>query len=454
MRSISKCKGRRHGTTTLFLAIILTSVIFIQVTYFSLVVELDRKACFHRAVTTQAECFLADYDRELFSVYGLYAFDINTLDCDVFHNVLTANGIDEGDVITVSGIDTFDTEDLRAAISMYYATRSPGIVVSGLIGCLSSYLDELDEMGFTKNIKKFMNSDAADVLKDIIEGAENITEILDNITDYVDLFGIKDKVRSFKRFFSSLRKVSDYVPDSGNGFDPSDLGFVIEMMETAADLYDSSSEFIDEYAFHPCLCHYAVYNFDSYLDEDVTINNTPVSEIHSGDEYDVEYIITGKKGDDAVDTLAVPMFAILFVREMVITYTDKETIGVIEGIADVLSVLVSVVSVGTVVLPPEVYKTVIAVLYSVIGTVSDVKDMYDGEKLSFLSVKGHDVIKLGYKDLLFLFMLFGDDDKILKRVTRVINRDYNGFATGITLCSMYKGDVYFYERRYELYEKG
>ena len=111
-------KRNKRGTSSVFLAIVLSAVILVQCTYFSLVCDLNRKMTICRAVSSQVDSFLADYDRTLFSVYGIYAFDINGIDCDIFDSVMEANGMINGDTLAVSGVYTFDTDDLARAVAV------------------------------------------------------------------------------------------------------------------------------------------------------------------------------------------------------------------------------------------------------------------------------------------------------------------------------------------------
>ena len=444
-------KKSKKGTTTLFLTIILTAVIFVEITYLGLTVRLDRRLVFHRAMMDQVECFLADYDRELFSVYGIYAFSKDSLDCDVYNNVLKAHGIEDDSVITVSGLDAFDENDLRKVVTSYYAYRSPGMILSKLADILISYDDELSSLDLKRNIRKFMQSEAADVLKDIFDGASEVADVLDTITDYVDILNIKDKVRVFKKFIRSLKKVEDYIPDPDNDFDPSDLSFALDLIDNTISFFEGASEIADEYAYHPLLAHYGTYNFDSIMEDDESLNGTKFSSIHSGNENDIEYILTGNSGNSGVYRIEAMIFAVLFIRRIIDTYCDKNTMQVINTIADVLSVVVTIISVGSVSLPPSVYTAVIVVLYSIVNGYYDLQDVLDGEKISMISYDDKDYLNMGYRDFIFIFMLFADDDDIERRVVRIINRDYEDYMVGINVSTLIDGEICEYGKGYLLY---
>ena len=71
-------RKNKKGTSTLFLAIILSALILVETTYIAYVADLDRRLTYTRALKEQAEIYLASYNRQLFKTYGIYAFDHTT----------------------------------------------------------------------------------------------------------------------------------------------------------------------------------------------------------------------------------------------------------------------------------------------------------------------------------------------------------------------------------------
>ena len=63
----------KRGTSTLFLAIILSALILVETTYIAFAADLDRRLTYTRALKEQTEIYLASYDRQLFKTYGIYA---------------------------------------------------------------------------------------------------------------------------------------------------------------------------------------------------------------------------------------------------------------------------------------------------------------------------------------------------------------------------------------------
>lgn len=73
-------RKNKKGTSTLFLAIILSALILVETTYIAYVADLDRRLTYTRALKEQAEIYLASYNRQLFKTYSLIG------DCNIIFN--------------------------------------------------------------------------------------------------------------------------------------------------------------------------------------------------------------------------------------------------------------------------------------------------------------------------------------------------------------------------------
>lgn len=160
---MTRFRGKR-GTTCLFLAIILSALILVEVTYLQLVLELDRKLTYDRGVRLALETYLADYNRQLFDVYGLYAFDVEGIDDEVYRSVLAASGISEDSILVVSGMDTFDEDDLQRAINIYCTYRSSGMLFSFFGDQIVDLLEKIDDLGILESLSDFMSNGFHDYL--------------------------------------------------------------------------------------------------------------------------------------------------------------------------------------------------------------------------------------------------------------------------------------------------
>ena len=117
---INKHRRNRHGASSIFLAIILSAVILVECTFLAFVWNLDYALSVNTALKTEIDTVLADYNRQLFDVYGVYAFSLEGIDNECFNKALEINGLTAQSTLYVSGRHKVTTEDLRKAISSYY----------------------------------------------------------------------------------------------------------------------------------------------------------------------------------------------------------------------------------------------------------------------------------------------------------------------------------------------
>lgn len=441
----------KKGAITVFLAIILSAIILVECTYVILVANLNRSLTLRRAVELQVETYLAQYDRQLLKTYGIYAFNIKTIDSNIFHDVLKANNIEDGELLEVCGMETFDTNDLRQVISLYYAYRSSGALLTTFEENIKSILKELDSKIF-KDYRKFMSSGAATILMNVIDGAISVTETLESAAENLNLDEMAENIGRFNRLIKSVDKGLSGGLDSGGGFDPDDLGFCLDAYSYLNKSIDASKGIIDEYLFHPCAVNYAAYNFDCQLKNDTAMDGTSFDVFHSKNLSDVEYILTGEKGKIGRDITNTYIYMVLLINEIYQIYNDSKTRAVIDGIATVLSAVVDVVSAGTIILSPSVYVAVIIVIYACVSASSDFDDVLDGKTISIGNSSGKNKVKLGYRDFVSLFLLFVPDEDLLKRMTKVINRDFDDYVIGIDMVgSSNSCGEYEVVRKYNIY---
>ncbi len=445
MNLIFKRRKSRFGATTMFLAIIISAIVFVECTYVSMVANLDRRLTYSKAVTLEVEHCLSQYDRTLFRTYGIYAFDIDYIDDAVFREVLSANGYEENAILVVSGMDTFGASDLRKAIGMFYSYRSVAILFDSMRDEIISVLEKYDQYGIYSKIQTFLNSAGEPILRGFLNGVSVIAE-------YADVLSENGDFSSFISDFQSLINMySHNYPDINDSYERGNLSIAIDSISFISDMFDNSGDIISDYLFHPYCAHYASYNYDSRLEDDTTINGTEFSEFHEGNLNDVECILTGLEGDAANNLTAFMIYQILFVKNLINCYLDSALMATFKSIAAGLSVLFALITEGVLLLPPEVYEIIIAVIYSLSVSGVDLNAVLQGESIAFFSVEELAELKIGYKDLVCYFMNFVPDDFMLSRMLHIFDRDFENYVCGVGLkCTrpLYEIEV---ERSYDLY---
>ena len=161
MRKTVKKRKHRYGASSVFLGIVLSAVILIECTFLTFVWELDYNIKVNNAVDAQIESIMCEYNRQLFDVYGIYAFAMNAVDDDIYRKALLACGYAEGPVLDLGGYKKIDSKALRDAIKMYYSYRGTGIAVIQIADAFSGIIDEFLNTGVLKKIREYTSSPAA-----------------------------------------------------------------------------------------------------------------------------------------------------------------------------------------------------------------------------------------------------------------------------------------------------
>lgn len=450
MRSLKN--NNRRGATTLFLSVILSAIILVECTYIGLVEELRCNLAYSRGVKLQVETFLSEYDRTLLKTYGIYAFDIDSIDPYIFELTLQGSGIEAGTELYVCGVNSFDTDDLRDAISLYYAYRSSGVIFTAVSDYIVEALDSVDDLGILNKLRSFMNSGASDVLMDIIDGVSTASE---EIAQYASELGIEDiseYIDDLSEFIDMFDQLGDDGPDIGGGYSPRDMTFGIEAVTDLYNMMDSTADIISGPVFHGFAVNYAGYNFDCVLDDDHALDGTSFTQFHEGDLTDTEYILTGLEGNEGLAATCFLVFQFLFVIDVVKTVTDPEKMEWIDGIATVLSALIEIISLGTIPATPEVCKAVIIIYVAQLSAKLDLSSLISGERITLIEIGSLPAIDIGYREIVNVYMNFIPDSVLLTRMTEIINRDFPGKVCGVSLGTIYNGNEITYSRTYDIYE--
>lgn len=445
-------RKNKKGTTTIFLAIILSALIIVETTYVAFVADLDRRLTYTRALKEQTEVYLASYNRLLFKTYGIYAFDSSTLDSSIFNTVLSANGYEPGDLMYASGIYYFDTEDLRKAVAGFYAYRAPGILVERLSEQIIMLIERIDSMGVYDALRQYASSPGSGMLGRILDGGEEVAAAIQTAMSALGIDGSSSEASFFWSLMGQLGAIRNASPEIGNGFDPVDMGFLLDLMEYQNSIYEVGAGFNEGPALHACLSDYAANNFDTVLEDDTAINGTDFSYFHDDNISDTEYILTGLEGGAGCAVTDYYIFGVLVIKNIISNLADQTMMETIQSAGEILSAVVTVLSAGSVALPDSVYVIVILTVISEIQAVSDLITVLRGDEVTFVEYEGEGIISLDYRDFLTFFMSFVSDENLLNRMHEVLVRDFPDHATGIAVETSYGNSLLTYEREYELYE--
>ena len=445
MRSFSR--RNKYGASTVFMAIILSALVIVETVFLSIVKDSDRRLEVSRALKCEAEAILAGYNRDLFRVYGIYAFGPDKVNDEVFAKVVSANSGDELMALECGGLEELDGYALRKAIVSYYSYRSLGMILKEGMEQLSGLLKSVDDTGLLGKINEYMSSGASGYLSDILSGAVKIDSVLSGSGESGDTSSIKDLTRI-------IDDSRDDVTSFDKDMDITDLRGLTDMVSSLESMVNRSGDTLFSAIDHILIAHYASYNFDCVVDNDadMSIIGERFSDIHDGDLCDSEFIMTGRSGKAGSYAVSAFILAALFAKEFISVYSDASARAKYKTAASLISTAIAILSFGTVVLDPEVIETVLIVIVSLCKAAKGLGELKKGETVAFVEKGGHEFLKLGYRDFMFLFMMFVPDDDLLSHMLTVLKRDYGDLYTGINLVTDYGGTEYDITKSYVMYE--
>ncbi len=456
MRRIHRNKS---GAMTMFLAIILSALILVECTFVLFVWDLDYRMAFDSALRAEVETILAEYDRQLFDTYGIYAVTLNDVDDEVFRKAISTHGYTGDSDIEIYGVKALGVDDLKAAISVYYANRAGGILFENALVQFEGLMEGTGAGDVLDALREYTSSDAAGYLEDLLTGASSIAEWLDDAEQSGDDLSSEDfrqEISDFAKYKKTITAADNDLEDLDIGIDLTDLSSIAEGADKLIDLQYGLADTAMIAAFHPACAYYAANNFDCYLsnDNDLSINGTDFSSIHEGNLYDAEYIMCGLDGRVGVAETAVLVFTVLFIVNAVENFADPDLEATLNGISTAVSAIVLGVTEGIVYIDPEILTTVMILIKSAADSVGSLIDVLNGEKIALVDYEGTELVYVGYRDFLFLLMFLVPDEDMLTRMIEVLNRDFGELYSGVGATGIYRGQQYTQEKTYQLYKQG
>jgi len=454
MKRTDKNRRTKRGASSLFLAVIMSALILVECTFVAFVWNLDYALSVNEALKTQVDTILCDYNRQLFDVYGIYAFTLDEVDDECFCKALEMNGLTSQSTLVVTAADEFTTEDLKTAINSYYWYRGTGISLRDLVDGYAEMIRRTDETGILNQVGEYMQSPAAGYVSDMIKGSEDASQWIGKAGEALNLDEILEQAADLDDIRADYKDtVKDIELDIDIDIDDwEDLLDTLSFLETTMD---NLTDMSDPVMTKMNVSHYCAYNFDCCFapDGDASITGTEFSSIHGDKQADAEYIITGLEDYPAIFKVEYLMVQVLIVSNMLKDYANKEFRNTMEVLGQIISTIISAVSEGTVNID---YRIIAAGLTYICASFQSIKDFYQvikGQRAVIFEYEGEKMVTFSYRDFLYLFALCTPVEELLERSHAVLERDYGELYKGITLEADFRGDSYSVTKSYQLYEK-
>ena len=454
MKRTDKKRRTKRGASSLFLAVIMSALILVECTFVAFVWNLDYALSVNEALKTQVDTILCDYNRQLFDVYGIYAFTLDEVDDECFCKALEMNGLTSQSTLVVTSADEFTTEDLKTAINSYYWYRGTGISLKGLVEGYAEMLRQTDESGIINKVGEYMQSPAAGYVSDMIKGSEDASQWIGKAGEALNLDEILEQAADLDDIRANYKDtVKDIELDID--MDIEDWEALLDTLSFLETTMDNLTDMSDPVMTKMNVSHYCAYNFDCCFapDGDASITGTEFSSIHGDKQVDAEYIITGLEDYPAIFKVEYLMVQVLIVSNMLKDYANEEFRNTMEVLGQIISTIISAVSEGTVNID---YRIIAAGLIYICASFQSIKDFYQvikGQRAVIFEYEGEKMVTFSYRDFLYLFALCTPVEELLERSHAVLERDYGELYKGITLEADFRGDAYSVTKSYQLYEK-
>ena len=454
MKRTDKNRRTKRGASSLFLAVIMSALILVECTFVAFVWNLDYALSVNEALKTQVDTILCDYNRQLFDVYGIYAFTLDEVDDECFCKALEMNGLTSQSTLVVTATDEFTTEDLKTAINSYYWYRGSGISLKGLVEGYAEMIRRTDEKGILNQVGEYMQSPAAGYVSDMIKGSEDASQWIGKAGEALNLDEILEQAADLDDIRADYKDtVKDIELDIDIDID--DWEALLDTLSFLESTMDNLTDMSDPVMTKMNVSHYCAYNFDCCFapDGDASITGTEFSSIHGDKQVDAECIITGLEDYPAIFKVEYLMVQVLIVSNMLKDYANEEFRNTMEVLGQIISTIISAVSEGTVNID---YRIIAAGLIYICASFQSIKDFYQvikGQRAVIFEYEGEKMVTFSYRDFLYLFALCTPVEELLERSHAVLERDYGELYKGITLEADFRGDAYSVTKSYQLYEK-
>lgn len=453
MKKTDKNRRTKRGVSSLFLAVIMSALILVECTFVAFVWNLDYALSVNEALKTQVDTILCDYNRQLFDVYGIYAFTLDEVDDECFYKALEMNGLTSKSTLIVTATDKFTTEDLKTAINSYFWYRGTGISLRSIVDGYADMIREMDDKGILNQVGEYMQSPAAGYVTEMVKGSEDASQWIGKAGEALNLDEILEEAADLDDIRSDYKDtIKDIELDIDIDIDDWEaLLDTLSVLENTMDVLTDSS---DPVMTKMNVSHYCAYNFDCCFapDGDASITGTEFSSIHGDKQVDAECIITGLEDYPAIFKVEYLMVQVLIVSNMLKDYANEEFRNTMEVLGQIISTIISAISEGTVNID---YRIIAAGLTYICASFQSIKDFYQvihGQRAVIFEYEDVKMVTFSYRDFLYLFALCTPVEELLERSHQVLERDYGELYKGITLEADFRGDAYSVTKSYQLYE--
>lgn len=427
MKTKATTKMTQAGSLALTFCLLLPVVFLFLLALFDNALRDRRDLDLSRWVAANLELNLARFDQNLWQDFGLFALNES-------FDSLPAAYYDNTAAIQITGVQTlFENKLLCEQILRHMKLRFPAEMIQGISHRISQ-VQIADSNSLTGSLNDLFSEDG------YAEAQDHLTAKLPADPEWeeeLDEYLAEEITPLYNKIASTLMPVHIYdkkgditTGDKPDFFDP-------ESMSRLASVFDSVLAVPNTTALDKLyIVGYALDYFPAAVASRIgskqafpryTPDGRSHRELIQSRPYELEEILTGRPGKRAADEVKSKLIILRSLIQLAHHAKDKALRFTYRLAARGFVAGIAVISLGTIVLPPEPFEYLMLIARAVADGSRDVNRLRRGYGVSFRPGERSSVI-LYYHDYLLLFMLVQSEEEILSRMGAIIRRHHPGPA--------------------------
>ena len=488
---------KERGTITVLLAIIIPAILFMSlgIAEYSKYLQVEAKC--NRLCNLYGDTVLSNYDRELLDRYGIYAFE----DCEKilfnFEENLVSEDVD-AEIFFLKSSPLSDKLELERQISIFTRAR-----------LLPRILSEIKERNKFFNDFIKTNKEKASSFRDIIKNINNISkeiinkkkgkpkigknsifltrynenntveikqpsddssiEVKDNTLkeDSNDNLERKEAVNNLEHFLNEIKEIDNHDKQIKKNLEIE--GDTSSLLSGIVKIIDQFEEFLSKDLStnfdKMFISEYILNQFSSRMrgpsgadKEFRTLSGQNMSDLNFASECEAEMAILGMSNEFWAK---FKIDSVIIMTRLLSNYikisTDTTLLSTYRSLAIIVSSALSLISMGALVIPPEVITQIFIFVNAIKDSYFEYKEILKGKSISVYNSNTSKVlknIKLNYVDYLRFISLFIPREKQLESIAKTIFMNIDrDFYYRIQINLRYKTPLWTKEiNRYFAYE--
>lgn len=424
-------KKREYGAMSLLLCIILPTILLV----FNIVLkgssirlqELD----YIRAAKSQLEVAKASYNRRLWREFGLLGTNPKAVSFSSTEQLSLSSAADSLKLEYAQSL--YSLAELRRQIQRHMNLRAEVLLAETIItryrklhnffgkGITDSLGKALVNLDTTNPQQLLDNPPIVEELPEIIdETGEKHPIDLQQVDQVKALAPIQELLDECRQELLPTYAATAIIPDKN----VTSSHKLVELANFVDKVLDCTGFLPDNIALQEYVLHYFTAAVTKEQAEQITYLQTPDGRLHedlvkAGRRYEVEQIITGKNDPQQAFKYVKNMLKLSCLGYRLLQHTTDSTLRDKHLVtATTISTTVSILSLGTIVIPPSALQYLLALLAAIRDAKRDVADLVIGKCFEINLFEQR--LRIYYRDFLRVFMFLYRSDTLIENIARML----------------------------------